>query len=114
VEFSQGDAPVEYIGPFEEHRVVVSGWEVPLLEATFSPGGMVSLTLDRRFGLDVPVADAERVVPFLANAIAIALGYAAHPRDDMAEPKPLPVVRPRRLRPLSWTERGEAVVDGSG
>lgn len=26
------------------------------------------------------VKDAERVVPFLADAIAIALGYTAHPR----------------------------------
>ena len=92
---------------------MVDGWEVPLLEATFRPGGVVTLTMDRRFGLDISVADAERVVPFLANAIAVALGYAAHPQDDRAEPKRLPVVRPRRLLPLSLGEREEAVVDDS-
>jgi hypothetical protein len=36
--------------------------------------------------LDLTVAEAERVVPFLADAIAIALGYTCHPRADWDVP----------------------------
>lgn len=87
---------VEYVGPFERWSVVVDGWEVPLLDAQPLPGGKISLTLDRRFGLDLSVADAERIVPFIAQAIAIASGHACHPSHS-DEPVRLSTVRPRRL-----------------
>jgi hypothetical protein len=85
-------ASVEFIGPFEEHRVVVDGWQVPFLTATPFKGGMVALTLDHRFDLDVSVADAERIVPWVADVIAVAMGYACFPRaymgDDAINRKP--------------------------
>lgn len=87
---------VEYVGPFERWSVVVDGWEVPHLEAMPVPGGKVSLTLDRRFGLDLSVAEAERIVPFVAHAIAIAGGLACHPGQE-DEPTKLSTLRPRRL-----------------
>src|SRR5437016_1193791 len=93
---------VDYVGPFEHHEVVVDGWQVPLLEATPMVGGRVSLTLDKRFGLDLDLAEAERFVPFLAHAISVAMGYAAHP-DSESEP----VLRepgPRRFLRLGWSE----------
>jgi hypothetical protein len=99
---------VEYIGPFESHRVVVDGWQVPLLEAEPRPGGQITLTLDQRYDLDLPLADAERIVPFIANAIAIALGYASHPDAGAGEPQLLAPVRPRRLRRLDWSQTEEA------
>jgi hypothetical protein len=43
---------------------------------------MIYLSLDNRYGLDLTVAEAEQVVPFLADAIAIALGYTCHPGAD--------------------------------
>src|SRR5258708_7248607 len=70
---------VEFIGPFEHHDVVVNGWRVPFLEATPQNGGKVLLCLDRRFGLDLSIAEAERILPFLADCIAVASGYTAHP-----------------------------------
>lgn len=87
---------VEYVGPFERHAVTVNGWSVPLLEAHPMPGGLVTLSLDGRYALDLPLADAERVVPFIAHAIAIALGFAGHPNGDQ-EPKKLPHLRPRQM-----------------
>ena len=67
------ESSVSFPGPFAQHDVVVSGWRVPLLHAQPHDGGMLTLVLDNRFALELGVADAERVVPFLANAIAIAL-----------------------------------------
>jgi hypothetical protein len=96
------DASVEYVGPFESYRVVVNGWQVPLLAADLRPGGIVSLTLDDRYGLDVPVADADRVVSFIAHAIAIGLGYASHPGAGAEEPKQLAPLRPKRLLGLEF------------
>jgi hypothetical protein len=98
---------VDYIGPFESHRVVVNGWEVPLLAADPLPGGKVSLTLDDRYALDLPLADAERIVPFIANAIAVALGYARHPDSPNEELLRLGPVRPRRLLALDFGESEE-------
>lgn len=85
------DVPVaafELIGPFEHHDVVVDGHRVPHLEAAPINGGRIWLSLDRRIALDVEVADADRLIPFLADCIAVGMGYTAHPRasEGMTEP----------------------------
>jgi hypothetical protein len=77
---------VEYIGPFRSHDVVVDGWQVPYLRATPLNGGRVHLNLDRRFGLDLTVEEADRFVPFLADCIAVALGYTCHPLATWKSP----------------------------
>jgi hypothetical protein len=63
------------VGPSGHHDVVVNGWTVPFLTAIPLSDGRVHLTLDGRFGLDMSDADAEKVLPFVADAIAMALGY---------------------------------------
>lgn len=89
-------SPVEFIGPFERHEVVVGGWSVPLLEAEPLPGGRVTVSVDRRFSLTMTLSEAERFIPFLAEAIAVALGFPCHPSGD-EKPKGLPLIRPRQM-----------------
>ena len=72
----------ELVGPFDTHRVLVGGRRVPFLEAIPANGGIVHMLLDRRYGLDISVADAGRVIPFIADCIAIGLGYTCHPSAD--------------------------------
>jgi hypothetical protein len=83
-----GPFQVSFPGPFSHHEVVVNGWAVPLLHA--HPSGehdeTVMLVLDGRLALTVSVEEAERFVPFLADAIAVALGYTSHPNEDAAQP----------------------------
>lgn len=79
---------VEYVGPFPSHDVVVDGRAVPFLTATLVDGGRIDLALDRRFGLVLTVAEAERFVPFLAHAIAVGCGYTAHPEYGQDGPTP--------------------------
>jgi hypothetical protein len=93
-------ADVDFIGPFESRRVVVNGHQVPLLSAGINNGGNVELTLDDRIALTLDVAVAEEVIPFLADAIAVAMGYTCHPMADWDAPKPLPPMK--RLRPLFY------------
>ena len=95
---------VEYVGPFERWAVVVDGREVPLLTMRPYPGGRVALSLDGRFGLDLTVDEAERVIPFLAHAIAMAAGYASHPSAS-DEPVALPAMEARRVTRLDWFDR---------
>jgi hypothetical protein len=76
------ESSLSFPGPFEHHEVVVAGRSVPFLQADPVDGGQIDLTLDRRFGLMLTVEEAERFVPFLAHAIAVALGYTAHPVVD--------------------------------
>lgn len=89
---------VSFPGPFTHHEVVVDGWAVPFLHA--HPGGdhdeNVMLVLDGRLAATFSVEEAERFVPFLADAISIALGYTAHPRAD-EEPNRDPQPRPVRM-----------------
>lgn len=94
---------VSFPGPFTRHEVVVDGWAVPLLHA--QPCGehdeSVMLILDSRLAITVSVEEAERFVPFLADAIAVALGYTSHPNEDAEQPlvkQPQP--RPVRMRSL--------------
>lgn len=78
---------VEFIGPFQHHAVQVHGCVVPFLTAQPLPGGKVNLVLDDRYVLwDLPLADAERVVPFIADCIAVAQGYTCHPTPGMDLP----------------------------
>jgi len=70
----------QIVGPFQSHRVIVDGRRVPFLEAMPVNGGKISLLLDGRYALDVSVADADAFIPWIADAIAIALGYTCHPR----------------------------------
>lgn len=77
---------VSFPGPFEHHDVVVNGHQVPFLRATPLDGGQVHLNLDRRLGLTLTAEEAERVVPFLADAIAVASGYTAHPEPEADGP----------------------------
>lgn len=80
---------VEFPGPFDHHDVVVNGWRVPFLDATPLNGGKVLLGLDRRTSVELPVADVDRIVPFIADCIAVAMGYTAHPGcDGLDEPRP--------------------------
>lgn len=89
---------VTFPGPFTRHDVVVNGWSVPLVHA--QPSGendeSVTLVLDDRLALTLSVNEAERFVPFLADAIAVALGYTCHPDEDteqplVKQPQPRPV-----------------------
>jgi len=86
---------VSFPGPFMQHDVVVDGWRVPLISAQVSDHGRVLLVLDDRFALDLSVEEAERLVPFVADAMAVALGYDAHP----SEADPAPVRRASHPRP---------------
>jgi hypothetical protein len=73
---------VTFPGPFEHHDVVVNGWRVPFVDAHMQGEDRVMLVLDRRLAADFSSEEAERFVPFLADAIAIALGYPAHPSGE--------------------------------
>lgn len=80
------------------HEVVVSGYSVPFLRAhTYDK--KVALLLDNRFGMAVSTTRAESVVPFVAHAIAIALGHQAHPTANTLLPlHPIPPrIEPQRV-----------------
>src|SRR5215472_6466477 len=89
---------VSFPGPFTQHDVVVDGWRLPLVSAQVSDHGRVLLVLDGRFTLELSIEEAERVVPFLADAMAVASGYDAHPNES--DPLPLrrsPHPKPQRV-----------------
>jgi hypothetical protein len=95
---------VRFPGPFEHHDVVVEGWRVPLLQAHMRGEDRVMLVLDRRLGLELSAAEAERVVPFLADAISVALGYGAHPRGEIPTPlERAPSLRPERVVDIAFS-----------
>lgn len=90
-----GASAIGYVGPFEHHDVIVNGRRVPHLEAIPTAGGGVHLTVGRRYGLDLTLAEAERVVPFIAHCVAVGMGYVGFPDEDQDEPvhaQPMPRV----------------------
>ena len=101
------DFRVTFPGPFQHHDVVVDGWSVPFVKASFRPDteDHVRLILDDRIGLDLSVAEAEKLMPFLADAISVALGYGAHPGKDMDSlSERAPHAAPRRVVRVSAEE----------
>lgn len=96
----QEDFRVTFPGPFQHHDVVVDGWSVPFVKASFRSDdeNHVRLILDDRIGLDLKAAEAERLMPFLADAIAVALGYGAHPsKESSSLPERTPHMAPRKV-----------------
>jgi hypothetical protein len=94
------DFRVTFPGPFQHHDVVVDGWSVPFVKASFRSDAEdhVRLILDDRIGLDLSAAEAEKLMPFLADAISVALGYGAHPsKESDSLPKRAPHMAPRRV-----------------
>lgn len=88
---------VTFPGPFSYNDVVVQGWTVPFIKASLRGEDQVRLILDERKAIDLTSAEAEQLLPFVADAIAVALGYGAHPTADMTElPPGLPHRAPRR------------------
>ena len=88
---------VSFPGPFAHHDVVVQGWTVPFMKASLRGENQIRLILDDRKAVDLTTSEAENVLPFLADAIAVALGYGAHPTADMTElPPELAHRAPRR------------------
>ncbi len=89
---------VTFPGPFNHHDVVVHGWRVPYVQAHMQGEDRVVLVIDRRLAAEFSADEAERVVPFVADAIAVAMGYGAHPREDTPRPLPrAPYPRPERV-----------------
>jgi hypothetical protein len=88
---------VSFPGPFSQHAVVVDGWSVPLLHAHLSEDDKVMLVIDHRLAETFTTNEAERVVPFLAHAIAVALGYTSHPNEE-SEPPLIKQPQPRPVR----------------
>jgi hypothetical protein len=89
---------VEFVGPFESHDVVLNGRRVPYLTATPLSAGRVCLHLDRRFALELDLQDAEYAVPFMAQCIAIGMGFSGFP--DTAGEGPYPAQRIPRVHSL--------------
>jgi hypothetical protein len=87
-------------GPFTHHDVVVDGWRVPLMHAQVHDD-LMTLVLDERFGLELTIDEAERVIPFVANCIAVALGFTEHPSSDDDAPMRSPHPKPERVHMIA-------------
>ena len=86
--FNRQPSGLDFVGPFSSHRVILHGYAVPHLEAHPNADG-VHLSLDHRSGIDLSTDEAEKIVPFIADCIAVALGYSCHPNPDCPTPQPM-------------------------
>ncbi len=81
-EFRDDSLRVQSVGPFHRYPVVINEWTVPHLEAEHTGHG-VTVTLDNRLQLDLnDDTTPGQVIAFVADCIAVAKGYACHPRKD--------------------------------
>jgi len=67
---------LESIGPFSQWKIKLDGYRVPYLSGRVDDQGMFHLSLDERFGIEVPEKYAHQVVWLIANALAIGAGYS--------------------------------------
>ena len=79
---------IENVGPFRHHVVSINGWSVPFLTAGPAEDGGVYLSPDNRACLNVALDEEAAVVPFIADSVAVGLGYTFHPGSDAAGPNP--------------------------
>ena len=77
----------------------MDGWAVPFLSAEMAAGGMVTVILDRRFSLDVTVAEVGAVVPSLRMLLLSLAG--GHATQESTDPGNGPIL-PGRGSSLDW------------
>ena len=77
-------------GPFTHHDVIVDGWRVPLLQTHLPAEDRVMLVLDHASPPSSPSRRPNASCPFVADAIAVALGYG-HTQTTIC-PAPLRVL----------------------
>lgn len=101
----------EIVGPFNDYRLVVDGWEVPFMQAIEVDGGRINLVVDHRLGFSVSAAEFDQVARLVAHSIAVALGMASHPEGDLSEEERQrrmghlhQALRPRRLMEITSME----------
>lgn len=76
---------VEYIGPFEETIVVIDGRKVPFLGVEKDAEGVVRFLHLQSRCIDLPPFDPDRpyeaeiLITFIADAIAVGMGYTGWP-----------------------------------
>jgi hypothetical protein len=109
---------VEYHGPFVGRSdVVIDGWKVPFLDGRELDGGQISFVLDQRLAFQFEVAIADEVARFVADAIAVALGYGSHPRVGLSTEEYIErfkatgvhqALLPKRVHEIVAAERGDA------
>ena len=80
------DRRVEFIGPIEYHMVKLYGRLVPDLTATPLPGGKILLSHASKICIEISLADAQWMVPFIANCIVYGMGYQSFPEYPDQEP----------------------------
>lgn len=73
---------VEIVGPFQDRRLVIDGWRVPLMSAIEHDGGTFDLMVDNRIAVGLDSEHFERVARFVADVIGTCFGYGAHPMSD--------------------------------
>ncbi len=77
------------VGPFEDYRVSIGGYEVPGVNAReIEHGTKLSISVDHRFGLTIPIEHGQSVMWLLANAMAVAAGYSCHGAHSVYRPNP--------------------------
>lgn len=109
-EFRCASTNAESIGPFHRYPLVVNGWTVPNVEAKLRNGGeKVTFTLDHRIEIDVPHEVAGSLAPWIADVVAVSMGYGCHPRETFSPGEPMPESVGRRALP--WRHM-VGVVDG--
>ncbi len=70
---------LEYLSPRKSYEVTIDGYAVPFIEARESDNGTrCHISLDQRFGIEIPATEAQSVIWLLANAFAIGAGYSCH------------------------------------
>lgn len=91
----RGDLDVEAIGPFSTYELVVNGWTVP---------GVSSYRVDVRtvafvcgsYAYDIPEERAGAFADWLANVVAVSMGWTCHPSASWNPPDAAP------FRSLPW------------
>lgn len=104
LEFQCAATNAESIGPFHRYPLVVNGWTVPNVQAKLLPGSngtLVTFTLDNRLAVDVPHEVAGSLAPWIADVVAVSMGYGCHPREGFAPGEPMPESVGRRALPWS-------------
>jgi hypothetical protein len=72
---------VEIVEISGRHELWIDNWTVPLVAPREVDGGRIEFIVDHRLGYVVDAANFESVAKLLADVIAVAWGYACHPRD---------------------------------
>jgi hypothetical protein len=95
----------QILSPRPEHKLLIEGWDHPIVEAYEQDGGRIMFVVDHRMGFEVSAADFEETARLIGCVYAVAIGMGCWPSGDVSDEERQRMFAHTVVPPTLWPKR---------